>query len=178
MLFLSFLNTFNLLSCRFLGDTGKKRCSLVAVLYFNMSFLDTIGLLTVFKLKDWKGTIFLLTVCALSLPPDDAIVPRSYVNRYPICDILYYCWFNFWLRRTMTVSWHCDYCSYALTTRPLYCVSVLFTFFCMTGTFLFQFQWSALISYLIVEHNSRLRGRSVSVWVYVCESHGFGFPCK
>lgn len=58
MLFLSFLNTFNLLSSGSVGATSAKRGCLVAVLYFDMSFLDTLGLPTVFKLKDWKGTIF------------------------------------------------------------------------------------------------------------------------
>lgn len=56
--------------------------------------------------------------------------------------------FNLLIRRTMTVYWHCDY-YYALTTRPLYCVYVLFMLVLLHDRHLFLsflFQWSALIS--------------------------------
>lgn len=143
-------------------NTG--RCTLFYYVIFRQErFIDSI------ETNRLKRDYSLLTVCALSLPPNEAIISRTY-KKNPISNILYSC-LIYWLEEQwlfidiviIIMHWQ----------QGPYTVFMFYVcwFFSMTGTFFFfsfLFQWSALISNMIVEHNSSLRGRSVCVCVGVC----------
>lgn len=71
-------------------------------------------------------------------------------------------------RNTMTVYWHCVYELSICTDNMALILCFCWTYFCFCTSLPFLFQWSALISNTIVEHNSCLRGRSVFVCLFVC----------
>lgn len=152
-----------------------------------MSFLDKRGLLTVLRLKDWKGTIF-SSLCVHYLCLQMKQLFEGHTKKNPICNILYSC-LIYWLGEQwlfidiVIIIMHWQQGPY---TVFMFCFC---WFFSMTGTFFSSllFQWSALISNMIVEHNSSLRGRSARacmcvrecvadfMWLYV--THGFVTYC-
>lgn len=100
--FLSFLNRFNPFSCcvKLFSVTDDAKIQifgtiLVVVLYFIMSFLDKRGLLTVLRLKDWKGTIF-SSLCVHYLCLQMKQLFEGHTKKDPICNILYSC-LIYWL---------------------------------------------------------------------------------
>lgn len=160
--FLSFLNRPILSHVEFrVSSVADKRSktdiwyNTGSCIYFNMSFLVRRSSISGETKRTLIRDYFLLTVCALSLPPNEAIISTE--NR--ICNILYPCliyWLEQWLFIDIVIIiMHWQQGPYTV---------FLFRFFLLHDWHFFLsllFWWSALISDTIVEHNSSLRGRSV-----------------